>query len=182
MLHKRFAVKLLTTFDAHFSVVWEAFSNIEWIKNWYKPLNFKLIEADYNVKVGERWWFILQRSDGRKFRSTGVFYFVRTYNRIVFSHSWQEYSKTEDKTQQKPFQQLNKDVLSGKFETQISLSFEKKADNKTLLHFLQTGFDSHLAHQAHYNVWNECFVNLSDFLNNSYEIETYYPSTQRSLS
>lgn len=166
MIHKRFAVNILTTFDSHFSLVWEAITNPDWIKHWYKPKNFKLIDLHYNASTGERWWFILQREDGHKFRSTGIFYFLKPYQKIIMSHSWQDCSQiiiekgaAEDSTHDVS------PLLYSHNETRIVVSLDRLKD-KTRMQFFQTSFSSYMEKDVHYNVWIDCLSNLDDLLVN----------------
>ena len=78
-------ITIKRTFDAPLALVWEAWTQPEYICQWWGPkgMNTRVLEHDF--KPGGRWKFVMTMPDGKDFITEGVYIEIIEFERTVTS-------------------------------------------------------------------------------------------------
>jgi uncharacterized protein YndB with AHSA1/START domain len=78
--------KILTikrTFNAPINIVWQAWSNPEYISQWWGPNGMQVNIVQHNFIAGGSWQYSMPMPDGKEFISEGVYSEINKPNKIV---------------------------------------------------------------------------------------------------
>lgn len=75
-------------FDAPRALVFQAWTDPEWVKRWWGPEHFTAPAATVDLRVGGRYHFCMRTPDGQDLWSTGVYQEIVPQERLVFLDSF----------------------------------------------------------------------------------------------
>ncbi len=84
------ALELSRFFDAPIARVFEAFTDVELLRQWWGPRDFEIEEIDFRPAVGESYRVALRAPDGSRYEHIGTFAAVEPPSRLVYSWQWTE--------------------------------------------------------------------------------------------
>ncbi len=92
-------------FNAPIELVWEAWTNVDHIKNWWGPNGFSNTITKMDIKPGGEWDLVMHGPDGTDYKNKSVFREIIKYKKIVYEHisgpkfiATIEFEKQHDKT------------------------------------------------------------------------------------
>jgi uncharacterized protein YndB with AHSA1/START domain len=150
--HKTVASEELTLtitreFDAPRELVFAAWTEPERIRQWSCAKDFTFLFSEGDVKPGGTWRSGMRAPDGEEFIMGGTYQEVSAYDRLSFTHQWEEDDGSLSK------------------QTLVNIVFED-IQGKTRMIFTQTGFASEKSCKSHEGGWSEFFDKLSAYLTN----------------
>jgi uncharacterized protein YndB with AHSA1/START domain len=146
-----YELSITRMFDAPRDLVYEAFTNPEYVKRWMGPRGFVATHLEQNVHAGGKWRTCLHQVaewDGRIYPDLwqgGEYREVAPPERLVYTFAWEG--------QGQPTR-----------ETLITIHFIEIDANTTRMEFHQAFFDSIDQRDGHSQGWNSGFDKLNDFL------------------
>ena len=133
------------TFDAPRKLVWKAWTEIDLLERWICPRDFKVTFCQGELRIGGKWRTGMQSPEGTEHICGGEYREIAPPSKLVFTHAWED--------------------ENGEFGSQTLVSVTFSDDNdKTLMHFEQTGFNSVESRDGHEDGWTGAFDNLSTYL------------------
>jgi uncharacterized protein YndB with AHSA1/START domain len=84
-------VVMTRVFDAPRSMVFEAFSKPELLKQWFGPRGWSLAVCEVDLRVGGGFRFVLEGPDGKKMGMRGVYKEIAPPERSVHMESFDDY-------------------------------------------------------------------------------------------
>ena len=87
--HSRTAERAMTisrVYDAPRALVWQAWTEIEHVKNWWGPRGFTTTTQSREVKAGGVWRFVMHGPDGTDYPNWVTYLEVRPPERLVYAH------------------------------------------------------------------------------------------------
>jgi uncharacterized protein YndB with AHSA1/START domain len=84
------ALELSRFFDAPVGRVFEAFTDVALLRQWWGPRDFEIEEIDFRPVVGESYRVALRAPDGSRYEHVGTFSAVEPPSRLVYSWRWTE--------------------------------------------------------------------------------------------
>ena len=142
-----FDLRITREFDAAPELVFEQWSNPEYVRCWFAPDGFAVTSCDF-VPVTGGSWRISFASQAEVVTEHGDFLEVDPPKRLVFTLS-----------------QRGREGVTAS-ETTIVVTFEATAGG-TRMHFHQSGFDTTQRRDDHVLGWEECFNKLNESLASS---------------
>lgn len=79
-------LQIIRIFDAPVELVWEAWTNPDYLAQWWGPNGFTTTIHQMNVKAGEEWRLTMHSPDGQNFPNRSIFKEVILHRKIVFEH------------------------------------------------------------------------------------------------
>jgi len=152
---------IVRVFDAPRKLVWQAWSDPDFMKLWWGPKGFTAPVCKIDFRVGGRYLNCMRGPDGKDYWSTGVYREIVPMERIVCTDSF-----ADEKGNVVPATHYG---MSPDFELEMlmTLTFEE-ANGKTRQILRHAGFphgkDRDLAMQG----WDESFDKLSAVLHNNH--------------
>jgi uncharacterized protein YndB with AHSA1/START domain len=141
-----FELLIHRTFGAPAARVFKAWTEREFLMRWMCPEGFKVIFFDIDAKAGGAWRSCMQDGEGNKYVHFGVFREIKSPERLVFTHGWEQ-------------NHLEKE----RHETVITVTF-KAEGNKTHMTFRHSGLPSAEARDSHHGGWSGAFQHLAEVL------------------
>ena len=80
---KNRTLTLQKVFNVPVKLVWEAWTNPEYIIQWWAPKGMKINVIEHDFKVGGRWQYSMPMPDGNLFISEGEYLEIEQYKKIV---------------------------------------------------------------------------------------------------
>jgi len=84
-------IVLTRVFDAPRSLVFDAFSKPELLKQWFGPRGWSLVVCEVDFRVGGAWRFVLRGPDGTDMGMRGVYREIAPPERSVHTESFDAY-------------------------------------------------------------------------------------------
>lgn len=84
------ALELERRFDASPDTVFDAFTDAERLRRWWKPRDFTVVEMDFPAVEGAEYRVALRAPDGTSFVHVGRFLEVRRARRLCYTWRWIE--------------------------------------------------------------------------------------------
>lgn len=82
-------VVISRTFDAPRRLVWEAWTNPEYLPHWLLgPDGWTMPVCEIDLRPGGSWHWVWRKSDGTELAMTGVYKEVQPHERLVNTESW----------------------------------------------------------------------------------------------
>ena len=78
-------ITMKRTLNAPINIVWEAWSTVEHIINWWSPVGMEVEVVEHEFKVGGKWKYIMQMGEGKEFISEGEYEEIIEPTKIVTS-------------------------------------------------------------------------------------------------
>ena len=132
-------------FDAPRSLVFQAWTEPEHIKQWWGPRGFTTLSCEVDFRLGGAWRTCSRSPEGTEHAEHGVFREIVEPERLVFTQAWED-------AEGKP-----------KHETLVTVTFVEQ-NGKTLLTFRQSVFESVTSRDAHEGGWTSAFDLLVEYL------------------
>ena len=88
-------VTLKRTFNAPATLVFDALTKPELLRQWYGPSGWTLIFCEIDLRVGGKWRFVVQRPDGKEIGQKGEYREISAPERIVNTESWEDWDPGE---------------------------------------------------------------------------------------
>ena len=82
-------VSVKRVFDAPRSLVFEAWSSCDHMKNWWGPRGFELIECSMDLRPGGKYRFVQKAPDGSIHGFNGVYHEIAAPERVVFTQIYE---------------------------------------------------------------------------------------------
>lgn len=73
-------------FNAPPQLVWEAWTNLDHVHQWWGPRGFTLTTHHKDLRVGGTWKYTMHGPDGTDYPNITVYHEVETYSRLVYDH------------------------------------------------------------------------------------------------
>lgn len=77
---------LTRTLNAPVELVWEVWTNMDHIKNWWGPNGFSTTISMMDVKPGGEWNLVMHGPDGTDYKNKSVFKEIIKHKKIVYEH------------------------------------------------------------------------------------------------
>src|SRR5882724_1516357 len=135
-------------FDAPRDLVFKAWTDSEWGKEWSAPNGFTVPVSEGDLRVGGAWRLCMRRPGADDLWVGGVYREIVVPERLVFTHAWEDAQGTPG------------------HETLVTVMLTQCGRN-TEMRFRQTGFDSVESRDWHQEGWAECFDKLERLLSTS---------------
>jgi len=132
-------------FDAPRDLVFKAWTDSEWGKEWSAPNGFTVLGSEGDLRVGGAWRLGMRRPGEDDLWVGGVYREIVAPERLVFTHAWEDAQGTPG------------------HQTLVTVTLAQRG-GKTEMHFRQTGFDSVESRDGHQEGWSECFDKLERLL------------------
>jgi uncharacterized protein YndB with AHSA1/START domain len=147
-------LKLVITrvFDAPREVVWQAWTDIEHFKQWFKSNDGQnIFSVKMDVRVGGRYRIQTRHPDDEYFTSVGVYREVNPPERLVFTWAWEKDGSEPDFGEVEPPEML------------VTLEL-RSCGKQTEMVFTQTNFASAQSRDNHNRGWSAYFDQLAKFV------------------
>jgi uncharacterized protein YndB with AHSA1/START domain len=138
-------LSIARVFDAPRSVVYEVWTDVDHLRQWWGPKDFTTEDMEVDFRVGGRYRARIRDKQGKAYTMHGSYREITPPERLVFTHRWEE----DDGT-------LSPD-------TSVTVTFEQ-VGAQTRLTFAQTGFESDKERDSHRGGWEELLDGLAGFL------------------
>jgi len=142
---RELALEIVRVFDAPRSLVFQAWTDDEHMRQWSAPHGFTITHNEGQARAGGAWRSCMRSPEDEDLWLGGVYREVVENERLVFTHAW------------------DRDDGSPGHETVVTVIFEDQGD-KTRMTFRQAYFESVEDRDGHGGGWNECFDRLTDLL------------------
>ena len=106
-------IVLSRVFDAPRALVFEAWTRIEHLREWFGPKGFKTVTKEADIRRGGRWRFDMIAPDGTVFDNRMVFLEVKAPELLVMDHGH------------------DKDDDASRFR--VTITFDEQSDKKTVM-------------------------------------------------
>ena len=141
-------ITLTRVFAAPRSLVYEAWTTPEHLRNWCAPQGFTIPESRGDLRPGGAWWCCMVAPDGIRHPLGGEYREVVPNERLVFTHCWEDENGNPG------------------HETLVTVRFADE-DEGTRVTLEQEGFDSPESREGHLGGWTQCLDRLEENLSAS---------------
>jgi uncharacterized protein YndB with AHSA1/START domain len=132
-------------FDAPRELVFKAWTDPVFAKNWWGPRNYPAVHLEMDVRLGGAWRICLRSPEtGKELWQGGIFRQISPPGRLSFTFAWEEEGERG-------------------LQTFVSVTFTDEG-GKTRMEFRQTPFQSAVERDGHRYGWNSTFDRLTDYL------------------
>lgn len=151
------AVRLSRTFRAPVDRVWQAWTHIDFAKQWWGPKGWTSPSGRMDVREGGEYLLAMQGPDGKVFWSGGIFKELEPHKRIV----WTDHFADE---QGNPIS-ANAVGMPGNWpeEAYVTIEFESLGSNETRMNLIHEGIPKEM-HDDCVQGWSESFDKLQAIL------------------
>ena len=84
-------VRLIRVFDAPRSMVYDALTKPELLKQWFGPRGFSLLVCEVDLRVGGHWRYVLQGPDGHTMGMSGTYLELSPPNGSVHTEAFDDF-------------------------------------------------------------------------------------------
>ena len=88
-------VKLTRVFDGPASLVFDALTKPELLKQWYGAKGWSLVVCDIDLRVGGAWHFVVRRPDGKQIGQLGTYREIIKPRLLVNTENWEDWDAGE---------------------------------------------------------------------------------------
>lgn len=138
-------LEITRVIDAPRELVFEAWTRVDHIANWWGPKDFSVPFSKMDARVGGGYRACIRSAEGADYWIQGVFRELSSPSRLVFTWAWED------------------DDGKPGHETLITLDLESEGD-ATLMKFRQETFETVAERESHEGGWSECFERLADYV------------------
>jgi uncharacterized protein YndB with AHSA1/START domain len=144
-------------FDAPRALVWKAWTSPEHFRRWWGPKDFTAPVADFDLRVGGRYFWCMRSPEGKDFYTTGVFREIVPPERLVYTDSF-----ADEKGNAVPAADYG---IEDDFpmETLVTVTFAEK-DGRTTMTLRHAGLPLGTMKEMTGAGWNESFDKLASSL------------------
>lgn len=79
-------IKIIRLYDAPLKMVWEAFTDIQQVSQWWGPRGFSLTTHSKDLKAGGHWDYTMHGPNGVDYSNKTKYLEVEKYSRLVYDH------------------------------------------------------------------------------------------------
>ena len=87
---RKFELVITKEFKVTEDFLWNALTDNDVLMRWNCPNNFEMIFSESDLKIGGKWRSGMRTSEGTDLYSSGEFMEIKSPNRLVFTHSWED--------------------------------------------------------------------------------------------
>lgn len=139
---------LTRVFNAPRERVFDAWTQIEHMTQWWGPKGFTVPHARIDLRVGGEYRACIRSPEGADYWIRGAYLEIDCPTRLIFTWAWED------------------DDGKPGIETRVELTFEAVND-KTLMTFRQGEFENIESRDSHEGGWSECFDRLQTWLSST---------------
>ena len=135
-------VQMQQEFHTSLDQLFDAWCNVDTIKQWFAPGNMSVPEAQADVRIGGRYRIVMQDDDGAQHIVGGQYLEIITNEKLVFEWQWEGSPTT----------------------TTVSLKFSAVDENTSLLELTHSGFVDQDSCDHHQQGWVGCLGSLTGLI------------------
>ena len=139
------ALVIKRTFNAPRERVFEAWTTVELLREWYSPPGITVGAVTFDAREGGHYSVAMNMPDGEVYVATGVISEFRAPERLAYSVRWKE------------------DDPKDEIDTFVSIDFIDRG-KQTEIVFTHDGFQSSESRERHDGGWNGCLDRLAKLL------------------
>lgn len=79
-------IRLIRTYDAPVSVVWDAWTVPDQVAKWWGPRGFSITTHEKDLRVGGTWRYTMHGPDGTDYPNLTTYFVVEPHRRLVYDH------------------------------------------------------------------------------------------------
>jgi len=79
-------LKIIRIYDAPLKTVWDAWTDLEQVAQWWGPRGFTITTQSKELKTGGHWNYTMHGPDGTDYPNKTVYLEVEEYKRLVYDH------------------------------------------------------------------------------------------------
>ncbi len=79
-------LRIVRVFDAPVKLVWEAWTDVKHVVNWWGPRGFTLTSKSKEVRPGGKWIYTMHGPDGVDWPNIATYHEVEEYSKLVYDH------------------------------------------------------------------------------------------------
>lgn len=79
-------IKITRVYDAPVKLVWDAWTDVENVKQWWGPRGFTLTSHSKDLRPGGQWKYTMHGPDGTDWENITTYYEVEKYSKLVYDH------------------------------------------------------------------------------------------------
>jgi uncharacterized protein YndB with AHSA1/START domain len=144
-------------FKAPREIVWKAWTDPQYLMQWWGPKDFTAPFCKNELKVGGKYHYCMRSKEGQNFWIAGVFKEYSPFNRLVYTDSF-----ADDKGNIVPasYYSMHESIP---LIMEVRIEFEN-VDGKTKMTLYHTGLTSGEMKEMTRTGWSESFDKLDDFI------------------